>query len=188
MAHAVGARVLIDGCQGAVHAAPDVQAIGCDFYVITGHKLYGPTGIGALYGTAEGLDSLPPYQGGGEMIDTVTMDEVRYAPPPHRFEAGTPPILEAIGLGAAIDWLSSLDRRAVLKHEHDLLARVEERVNGANWLKRYGTAPWHPSTSISAPAAWAISAMAFTGLIVPSTLDMWVQATMRVRGPIRLCR
>src|SRR5690606_3960769 len=98
MAHAAGARVLVDGCQGAVHAAPDVQAIGCDFYVFTGHKLYGPTGIGALYGREAALEALPPYQGGGEMIEQVTRERVTYAPPPHRFEAGTPPILEAIGL------------------------------------------------------------------------------------------
>ncbi|MBW8304458.1 MAG: cysteine desulfurase, partial [Brevundimonas sp.] len=84
LAHAAGARVLIDGCQGAVHAAPDVQAIGCDFYVFTGHKLYGPSGIGALYGTAEALEALPPYHGGGEMIETVERDRVTYAKPPHR--------------------------------------------------------------------------------------------------------
>src|SRR5690606_32976996 len=120
LAHAAGAQVLIDGCQGAVHAAPDVQAIGCDFYVFTGHKLYGPTGIGALYGTAEALEALPPYQGGGEMIETVTEDDVRYAAPPHRFEAGTPPILEAIGLGAAIEWLNQFDHDAVAAHERAL--------------------------------------------------------------------
>src|SRR5690606_7575062 len=134
MAHAAGAQVLIDGCQGAVHAAPDVQAIGCDFYVFTGHKLYGPTGIGALYGREAALESLPPYQGGGEMIEQVTRERVTYAPPPHRFEAGTPPILEAIGLGAAIDWLSGLDRQAALAHEHALYAHARERLNGANWL------------------------------------------------------
>ena len=140
MAHAAGARVLIDGCQGAVHAAPDVQAIGCDFYVFTGHKLYGPTGIGALYGREAALESLPPYQGGGEMIEQVTRERVTYAPPPHRFEAGTPPILEAIGLGAAIDWLSGLDRQAALAHEHALYAHARERLNGANWLKFLGEA------------------------------------------------
>ncbi len=102
LARAVGARVLIDGCQGAVHAAPDVQAIGCDYYVLTGHKLFAPTGIGVLYGKAEALEALPPYQGGGEMIETVEKERVTYARPPHRFEAGTPPILEAIGLGAAL--------------------------------------------------------------------------------------
>jgi cysteine desulfurase/selenocysteine lyase len=111
MAHAVGAQILVDGCQGAVHADPDVKALDCDFYVCTGHKLYGPTGIGVLYGKAAALAALPPYQGGGEMIESVTEEAVRYAEPPRRFEAGTPPILEAIGLGAALDWLSGRTRR-----------------------------------------------------------------------------
>jgi cysteine desulfurase/selenocysteine lyase len=140
-AHAVGAKVLLDGCQGAVHARVDVQDIGCDFYVCTGHKLYGPTGIGVLYGATEALAALPPYQGGGEMIDQVSVDRVTYAEPPMRFEAGTPPIIEAIGLGAAIDWLSGLDRDAVLAHEHALYARVREGLAGANWLKVIGEAP-----------------------------------------------
>ncbi|WP_439478760.1 cysteine desulfurase [Brevundimonas sp.] len=140
MAHAVGAQVLIDGCQGAVHAAPDVQAIGCDFYVFTGHKLFGPTGIGALYGTAEALEALPPYQGGGEMIETVEMDRITYAKPPHRFEAGTPPILEAIGLGAAIEWLRSFDGAAIRAHEQALMDRVRARLAGLNWLTEIGTA------------------------------------------------
>ena len=140
MAHAVGARVLIDGCQGAVHCGPDVQAIGCDFYVFTGHKLFGPTGIGALYGTAEALEALPPYQGGGEMIETVEMDRITYAKPPHRFEAGTPPILEAIGLGAAIEWLNQFDAAAIHRHEQALLAHVRTRLSGLNWLTEIGTA------------------------------------------------
>ena len=140
MAHAAGAKVLIDGCQGAVHASPDVQAIGCDFYVFTGHKLFGPTGIGALYGTAEALEALPPYQGGGEMIETVTEDAVRYARPPHRFEAGTPPILEAIGLGAAIEWLRPFDGGAIRAHEQALMDRVRARLNDLNWLTEIGTA------------------------------------------------
>lgn len=140
LAHAAGAKVLIDGCQGAVHAAPDVQAIGCDFYVFTGHKLYGPSGIGALYGTAEALEALPPYQGGGEMIETVTRDEVRYAKPPHRFEAGTPPIVEAIGLGAAIEWLAQFDRQAVAAHERALYDHARERLARVNWLRVIGEA------------------------------------------------
>ena len=140
MAHAVGAKVLIDGCQGAVHAAPDVQAIGCDFYAFTGHKLFGPTGIGCLYGTAEALEALPPYQGGGEMIETVTQDTVRYAKPPHRFEAGTPPILEAIGLGAAIDWLSRFDPGAVAAHERAVYEHARKRLDGVNWLRVIGEA------------------------------------------------
>jgi cysteine desulfurase/selenocysteine lyase len=141
MAHAAGAVVVIDGCQGIVHKPVDVKAIDCDFYAFSGHKLYGPTGIGVLYGKAERLAALPPYQGGGEMIGTVTMDEITYADPPHRFEAGTPPILEAIGLGAAIDWLSGLDRPAVAEHEHRLYARVREGLAGANWLRVLGEAP-----------------------------------------------
>jgi cysteine desulfurase/selenocysteine lyase len=140
MAHAAGAQVLIDGCQGAVHAAPDVQAIGCDFYVFTGHKLYGPTGIGVLYGTAEALDALPPYQGGGEMIECVEQDRVTYARPPHRFEAGTPPILEAIGLGAAIEWLSRFDHGAVAAHERALYEHARARLEGVNWLRVIGEA------------------------------------------------
>ncbi|MBI2261966.1 MAG: cysteine desulfurase [Caulobacterales bacterium] len=140
MAHAVGARVLIDGCQGAVHATPDVQAIGCDFYVFTGHKLYGPTGIGALYGTAEALEALPPYQGGGEMIETVECERITYAKPPHRFEAGTPPILEAIGLGASIEWLSQFDKAAITAHEHALYDHARARLAGVNWLRVVGEA------------------------------------------------
>ena len=141
LAHAAGARVLIDGCQGAVHAAPDVRAIGADWYVLTGHKLFGPTGIGALQGTAEALDSLPPYQGGGEMIETVTKDRVTYAPPPHRFEAGTPPILEAIGLGAALEWLMRFDRAAVAEHERRLYAHARGRLAEVEGLRVLGEAP-----------------------------------------------
>lgn len=140
MAHAVGAKVLIDGCQGAVHGNADVQAIGCDFYAFTGHKLYGPTGIGALYGTAEALNALPPYQGGGEMIETVTEETVTYAKPPHRFEAGTPPILEAIGLGAAIDWLGQYDKAAITGHERAVYDHARARLDGVNWLKVIGEA------------------------------------------------
>jgi len=140
LAHAAGARVLVDGCQGAVHATPDAQAVGCDWYVITGHKLFGPTGIGALYGTTDALESLPPYQGGGEMIETVTKDQIRYAKPPHRFEAGTPPILEAIGLGAALEWLSGFDRQAVASHEMALYDHARARLADADWLRVLGEA------------------------------------------------
>ncbi|RAK50886.1 cysteine desulfurase [Phenylobacterium deserti] len=141
MAHEAGAVVLIDGCQGIVHKPVDVKAIDADFYVFSGHKLYGPTGIGILYGKAEQLAKLPPYQGGGEMIGTVSIDEISYADPPHRFEAGTPPILEVIGLGAAIDWLAGQDRYAIAHHEAELYRHVRERLNGANWLKVIGDAP-----------------------------------------------
>ena len=141
MARAVGAVTLLDGCQAIVHQTVDVKALDVDFYVFSGHKLFGPTGIGILYGKAERLADLPPYQGGGEMIVAVTKDTVTYADPPHRFEAGTPPILEAIGLGAAIDWLSGQDREAAAEHEHRLYARVRDRLAGANWLKVIGEAP-----------------------------------------------
>ncbi|MBR7619807.1 cysteine desulfurase [Phenylobacterium sp. 20VBR1] len=141
MAHAAGALVLLDGCQAIVHQPIDVKALDVDFYVFSGHKLYGPTGIGILYGKAERLAELPPYQGGGEMISSVSLDEITYADPPHRFEAGTPPILEAIGLGAAIDWFAKLDRAAIAAHEHRLYARVREGLAGANWLKVIGEAP-----------------------------------------------
>jgi cysteine desulfurase/selenocysteine lyase len=140
-AHAAGVPVLIDGCQAVVHRAVDVQALDADFYVFSAHKLYGPTGVGVLYGKAERLAALPPYQGGGEMIGTVSLEAITYADPPHRFEAGTPPILEAIGLGAAIAWLSGLDRAAVAAHEHALYERVRTRLNGANWLTELGSAP-----------------------------------------------
>jgi cysteine desulfurase/selenocysteine lyase len=141
LAHDAGALILLDGCQAIVHQPIDVKALDVDFYVFSGHKLYGPTGIGALYGKAERLASLPPYQGGGEMIGNVSLEAISYADPPHRFEAGTPPILEAIGLGAAIDWLSNLDRAAVAEHEHALYTHVRERLNGANWLRVLGEAP-----------------------------------------------
>jgi len=140
-AHAVGAAVLIDGAQAIVHGIVDVAELDVDFYAFSGHKLYGPTGIGVLYGKAERLAAMRPYQGGGEMIGTVALDNITYADPPHRFEAGTPAIVEAVGLGAAIEWLETLDRPAVLAHEHALLARVEERLDGANWLSKIGTAP-----------------------------------------------
>ena len=140
-AHAVGARVLFDGCQAVVHQAVDMQAINADFYVFSGHKLYGPTGIGALYGKAELLAQMPPWQGGGEMIANVSLDQSTYADPPHRFEAGTPPILEAIGLGAAIQWLASQDRAAIAAHEHALYQRAIDNLAGQNWLRILGTSP-----------------------------------------------
>ena len=140
-AHAAGVPVLLDGCQGIVHEAVDVQALDVDYYVFSGHKLYGPTGIGALYGKAERLASLPPYQGGGEMIGIVSLDEITYADPPHRFEAGTPAIVEAVGLGAAVEWLEGIDRKAAAAHERSLYDRVVEGLNGANWLKVIGQAP-----------------------------------------------
>lgn len=141
IARAAGALTLVDGCQAIVHEAVDVKALDADFYVFSGHKLYGPTGIGVLYGKRERLADLPPYQGGGEMIAQVSEETVTYADPPHRFEAGTPAILEAIGLGAAIEWLNRLDRAAIAAHEASLYARVIDRLSGANWLRVIGEAP-----------------------------------------------
>ncbi|PLR26708.1 cysteine desulfurase [Caulobacter zeae] len=141
LAHDAGAPVLLDGCQGIVHTKVDVKALDVDFYVFSGHKLYGPTGIGVLYGKAERLAALPPYQGGGEMIGSVSLDKITYADPPHRFEAGTPAILEAVGLGAAIEWLNTIDRDAALAHEHALYERVAQRLEGVNGVRILGTAP-----------------------------------------------
>lgn len=141
LAHAAGAQVLLDGCQAVVHQAVDVQALDVDYYVFSGHKLYGPTGIGVLYGKAERLAALPPYQGGGEMIGEVALERITYADPPHRFEAGTPAILEAIALGAAVEWLKGQDRQAIAAHEAQLYERVVQGLSGANWLRILGEAP-----------------------------------------------
>lgn len=140
IAHEHGAKILFDGCQAAVHGVVDVAEIGCDFYVMTGHKLYGPTGIGVLYGRKEVLASLPPFKGGGEMIDEVTTDSVAYNDPPHRFEAGTPPILEAIGLGAALDWIERTGRERIAAHEAALLAHALEEMKKFGPLQIYGRA------------------------------------------------
>jgi cysteine desulfurase/selenocysteine lyase len=140
IAHARGIPVLIDGSQGAVHLDVDVRDIDADFYVFTGHKVYGPTGIGVLYGKREWLERLPPFNGGGEMIETVTMDSVTYNTPPHRFEAGTPPIVQAIGLGAALDYMDSVGRAAIRAHEADLTRYAHQRLGAINSLTIYGTA------------------------------------------------
>jgi cysteine desulfurase/selenocysteine lyase len=140
-AKAVGALTLLDGCQGVVHLPVDVSALGCDFYVFSGHKLFGPTGIGVLWARPQLLARMAPYQGGGEMIGSVSMEAITYADPPHRFEAGTPPILEAIGFGAALDWLSALDRTAIAAHEQAMYERVTTRLEGANWLHIIGDSP-----------------------------------------------
>ena len=140
-AHAKGVPVLADGCQGAVHEPVDVQALDIDFYVITGHKLYGPTGIGALYAKKAHLKTMRPFNGGGEMIREVSKDRITYADPPARFEAGTPPIIESVGLATALNYLMSLDRAAVAAHEHDLLAYARQQVGQFNWLRVIGDAP-----------------------------------------------
>jgi cysteine desulfurase/selenocysteine lyase len=141
IAHAHGAVVLVDGSQGAVHLPVDVQALDADFYVVTGHKLYGPTGIGVLYGKRHLLEAMPPWQGGGEMIDTVTTEGVTYNEPPHRFEAGTPPIVQAIGLGAALRYMEGLGREAILAHETDLRDYAMQRLGEMNSIRIYGTTP-----------------------------------------------
>ena len=141
LAHEVDAKVLLDGCQAAVHLDLDVQALGCDYYVFSGHKLYGPTGIGILYGAPGQLDELRPWQGGGEMIEIVETDRITYNHAPHKFEAGTPPILEAIGLGAAIKWYEQFDLAEVETHETALYMRALDGVRGVNDLTVHGTAP-----------------------------------------------
>ncbi|MGA2486852.1 MAG: cysteine desulfurase [Roseiarcus sp.] len=141
IAHARGVPVLVDGSQGAVHLDVDVRDLDIDFYAFTGHKVYGPTGIGVLYGKRALLESLPPFNGGGEMIDTVTRDAVTYNPPPHRFEAGTPPIVQAIGLGAALDYVEGIGRARIRAHEEDLRAYAHERLGAINSLRIFGAAP-----------------------------------------------
>jgi len=140
IAHDRGIPVLVDGAQGAVHLDVDVQDIDCDFYACTGHKLYGPTGIGVLYAKYDHLVAMRPYNGGGEMIREVARDWVTYGDPPHKFEAGTPPIVQAIGLGAAIDYVNSIGKARISAHEHGLLSYAEERLREINSLRMIGTA------------------------------------------------
>lgn len=134
-------KVLIDGSQAVVHMPVDVQAMDADFYVFTGHKLYGPTGIGVLYGKAKTLEAMPPYQGGGDMIERVAFEETTYKEPPYRFEAGTPAIVEAIGLGAAIDYISNIGIEHIAAHESELLAYGTEKLLDIPGLTIHGTAP-----------------------------------------------
>lgn len=137
-AHAVGAAVLIDGAQAAPHIVPDVQALDVDFYTMSAHKICGPTGIGMLYGKAEWLRKLPPYQGGGEMIDQVTFKKTTYADLPHKFEAGTPNIAGGVGFGAAIDYMRRVGFDAIAAHEHELLQHATEKLNQIDGLRIYG--------------------------------------------------
>ena len=139
LAHEHDVPVLVDGCQGAVHMPTDVRALDCDFYVCSGHKLYGPSGIGLLYAKREHLDAMRPYRGGGEMIREVTMDEISYADTPHRFEAGTPAIVQAIGLGVALDYMMNADREAIFAHETALLDYATRRLSEINSLRIIGT-------------------------------------------------
>jgi len=141
IAHARGIPVVVDGSQGAVHEIADVQDSDVDFYIMTGHKLYGPTGIGVLYGKAELLRAMQPYQGGGEMISDVTLDDVTYNEPPHRFEAGTPPIVQAIGLGAALDYITSIGRENIKAHETEIGEYAREQLSKINSLRLIGDAP-----------------------------------------------
>lgn len=140
LAHAIGAVVLVDGAQAAPHLAVDVQELGCDFYAFSGHKLYGPTGIGVLYGKAALLDAMPPYQGGGDMISQVTFKKTLYHVLPYKFEAGTPNIAGVIGLGAALDYVQALGLDAISAHEHDLLAYATQLVGGVPGMRLIGTA------------------------------------------------
>ncbi|MGA8319605.1 MAG: cysteine desulfurase [Xanthobacteraceae bacterium] len=140
LAHARGIPVLVDGAQGAVHLDVDVRDLDCDFYALTGHKLYGPTGIGALYGKYEHLAAMPPFNGGGEMIREVFQDNVTYGDPPHKFEAGTPSIVQAIGLGAAIDYVGSIGEARIRSHEAGLLRYAHDRLREINSLRIIGNA------------------------------------------------
>ncbi len=140
LAHKAGAKVLIDGAQGVPHFDVDVQALGCDFYAFSGHKMFGPTGVGVLYGRRELLEKMPPYQGGGDMISLVTFEKTHYNVVPYKFEAGTPNIAGGIGLGAAVDYLLRLPWEQVMAHEENLLAYATEKLSAIDGLRILGTA------------------------------------------------
>ena len=140
LAHARGIPVLVDGAQGAVHLDVDVRDLDCDFYAVTGHKLYGPTGIGALYGKYAHLAAMPPFNGGGEMIQEVSQDRITYGDPPYKFEAGTPAIVQAVGLGAAIDYVNSVGKVRIRGHERELVRYAHERLGALNSLRIIGNA------------------------------------------------
>ncbi|MFT5180579.1 MAG: cysteine desulfurase/selenocysteine lyase [Alphaproteobacteria bacterium] len=141
LAHAAGAKVLLDGCQSITHLPVDVQELGCDFYVFSGHKLYGPSGIGVLYAREELLEAMPPYMGGGDMISSVTFEKSTWAKLPHKFEAGTPAIAQAIGLGAAIDYVTALGLAQIGAHEQDILNYGTQQLSSVEGLRLVGTAP-----------------------------------------------
>ena len=138
IAHERGAKIFLDGCQMAVHGRVDVKDIDCDFYAFTGHKVYGPTGIGVLYGKKSALAEMAPYRGGGEMIDVVDQEFVTYNEPPHRFEAGTPPVVEAIGLGAALEWMRETGFDAIAAHEAALAEHALDALRGLNYVQVHG--------------------------------------------------
>jgi len=146
--HAVGAKVLIDAAQSLQHVKVDVQALNCDFLVFSGHKVFGPTGVGILYGKEDLLNSMPPYQGGGDMIKTVTLEKTTYNELPHKFEAGTPNIIGGIGLGTAIEWLAEQDLDAIEAHETELLNYATQELLKIDGLRIYGNAA-HKSSAIS---------------------------------------
>lgn len=137
-AHAVGAKLLLDGCQAAPRMRLNMAELGCDFYVFSGHKLYGPTGVGVLWATAETLESMPPWQGGGAMIDRVTFEKTSYAPPPSRFEAGTPMIIEVLGLHTAIDFVDAIGPEDIFAHESALAAQTRDALRSINSITLFG--------------------------------------------------
>jgi cysteine desulfurase/selenocysteine lyase len=141
LAHARGALMLVDGCQGIVHMQIDVQDLDVDFYAFSGHKLYGPTAFGVLYGKKDVLADMPPYQGGGDMIASVSFEKTIYAEPPHRFEAGTPPIIEAIGFGAALDYVNGWGMDQIIAHEEDVHRYAQDRLKQLPGITVYGNAP-----------------------------------------------
>jgi cysteine desulfurase/selenocysteine lyase len=140
-AHAIGVPVMLDGCQGVTHGKVDVKALDVDFYVFSGHKLYGPSGIGVLFGKKDLMNSLPPYQGGGDMIESVTLEGTTFKETPHRFEAGTPAIVEAVGLGAAIDYINEVGMDAIGAHEALLLEQAMDKLGAIEGVELIGTAP-----------------------------------------------
>jgi len=140
MAHRVGAKVLLDGAQSVSHLRVDVQALDCDWFVFSGHKIFGPTGIGVLYGKAELLEAMPPWQGGGNMIEDVTFDKIIYQPAPARFEAGTGNIADAVGLGAALEYVSKIGIDNITRYEHELLVYAMEALRSISGLRLIGTA------------------------------------------------
>lgn len=141
VAKQAGALMVVDGCQGVVHMPVNVTSLGCDFYVFSAHKLYGPNGVGVLWGRADILAEMPPYMGGGDMIDRVTIEHSTYADPPVRFEAGTPPIAEVIALGAAVDYVTHIGMEAIRAHEQDILSYAHQRLSSVEGLQLIGTAP-----------------------------------------------
>ena len=149
LAHSAGAKILLDGCQAVPRLKVDVAALDCDFYAFSSHKLYGPTGIGALWAKAEILAAMPPYQGGGAMIDRVTFEKTTYAPAPQRFEAGTPAITEAIGFGAAADYVSAIGLDAIERHERKLTAQLREALRGMNDVTLFGPEEAHGIVSFA---------------------------------------